>query len=128
MLRVAFLRLAVAACAAMAIPAFAQPAGKDRIHSAAFWRDVCTGQRPEIARRDQTTLCTTYLSSFHDASDEYKEAGLRLFCPPEAMSLETMRHVFLTYLADFDGSVEFLPAGRAVLQSLMRAYPCAPAG
>jgi hypothetical protein len=95
----------------MAIPAFAQPAGKERIHSAAFWRDVCTGQRPEIARRDQTTLCTTYLSSFHDASDEYKEAGLRLFCPP-----------------DFDESAEFLPAGRAVLQSLMRAYPCAPAG
>jgi hypothetical protein len=127
MFRAAFTRLAVAALAALAIPAVAQPIGKERTHSAAFWRDVCTGQRADMARSDQHAWCATYLSSFHDASDEYNQAGTRLFCPPDAMSLETTRRIFVSYLDEFAEAAEFLPAGRAVLQSLMRAYPCTAA-
>jgi hypothetical protein len=107
-------------------PASAQSAVRDVAFSAAYWRDVCAGQRAGLSRSDQATMCGLYLSSFHDAADEYAEAGLKLFCPPDTMSAETMRRAFLAYMAELPETAEFFPAGRAVLQALMRAHPCRP--
>jgi hypothetical protein len=117
------------------VPASAQSAVRDVTFSAAYWRDVCAGQRAGLSRAEQATMCGLYLSSFHDAADEYAEAGLKLFCPPDTMSAETMRRAFLAYMAELPETAEFFPAGRAVLHALMRAHPCravadapAPAG
>jgi len=43
---------------------------------------------------------------------------------PDTMSAETMRRDFLAYLAELPETAEFFPAGRALLQALMRAHPC----
>ena len=117
------------------VPASGQSAVRDVTFSAAYWRDVCAGQRAGLSHAEQATMCGLYLSSFHDAADEYAEAGLKLFCPPDTMSAETMRRAFLAYMAQLRETVEFFPAGRAVLHALMRAHPCrsladapAPAG
>lgn len=113
-------------CLVAAVPALAAtPAVKDSAYSAAYWRDVCSGDRPELARGEQERLCGLYLSSFHDAADEYAEAGHRLFCPPDAISAETMRRDFLSYVAELPESAGFLPATRVLVQALMRRYPCA---
>jgi Ssp1 endopeptidase immunity protein Rap1a len=92
--------------------------------SAAYWRDVCGGYRVGLSQVDQKRRCTIYLSSFQDASDEYGEAGVKLFCPPDAVSTETVRRVFLGYVSEFQEAAEFLPAGRALVQALRQAYPC----
>src|SRR5262245_64341223 len=103
--------------------ALAQSAVRDVSHSAAYWRDVCAGQRAGLSRGDQARMCGLYLSSFHDAADEYAEAGHKLFCPPAALSAETMRRDFLAYMAEIPETAEFFPAGRALVQALMRSYP-----
>ena len=108
------------------IPASAQ--SRDVSFSAAYWRDVCAGQRAGISRSDQETMCRVYLSSFHDAADEYADAGHKLFCPPDTISAETMRRDFLAYMADIPDTAEFFSGGRALLQALMRAYPCRAGG
>jgi Ssp1 endopeptidase immunity protein Rap1a len=92
--------------------------------SAAYLRDLCSGRRPGMSQSDQIRRCSIYLSSFQDASDEYREAGTKLFCPPETMSTETVRRVFLEYVIEPDGAAEFLPAGRALVQALRQVYPC----
>jgi len=109
---------------AAAVPVAAQSAVRDVTDSAAYWRDVCAGQRVGFSRAEQASMCGLYLSSFHDAADEYAEAGVKLFCPPDTMSAETMRRDFLAYLAELPETAEFFPAGRALLQALMRAHPC----
>jgi len=109
---------------AAAVPAVAQSAVRDVTYSAAYWRDVCAGAHTELSRPEQARMCGLYLSSFHDAVDEYADAGLKLFCPPEAMSAETMRRDFLAYMAELPETEKFFPAGRALLQALMRAHPC----
>jgi len=40
------------------------------------------------------------------------------------MSAEIMRRDFLAYMAELPETENFFPAGRALLQALMRAYPC----
>jgi hypothetical protein len=102
----------------------AQAISRNASYSAAFLRDICTGQRTGISRTDQDTLCLLYLSSFHDAIDEYGEAGLKLFCPSDAMSVEAMRTALMGYIADLPESADFLPGGRILVQALARAYPC----
>ena len=109
---------------AAAVPVAAQSAVRDVTDSAAYWGDVCAGQRVGFSRAEQASMCGLYLSSFHDATDEYAEAGVKLFCPPDTMSAETMRRDFLAYLAELPETAEFFPAGRALLQALMRAHPC----
>jgi len=116
---VMLLGLSVVASADAARPV--SPAGTQ---SAAYWRDMCTGEQRGIARAEQDRMCLLYLSSFHDAADEYGEAGHKMFCPPDAMSVEAMRRDFLVYVGGLPDSAEFLPVGRAVLLALMRAYPC----
>ena len=102
----------------------AQTISRTASYSAAFLRDICTGQRAGISPKDQDTLCISYLSSFHDAVDEYGEAGFKLFCPSEAMSVEAIRTVLMRYIADLPESADFLPGGRVLVQALARAYPC----
>ncbi len=102
----------------------AQTISRTASYSAAFLRDICTGQRAGISPKDQDTLCLSYLSSFHDAIDEYGEAGFRLFCPSDAMSVEAMRAALMGYIADLPESADFLPGGRILVQALARAYPC----
>jgi Rap1a immunity proteins len=116
--------LALLSITATADLGLAQAIGRQPSYSAAFLRDICTGQRAGISPKDQDTLCRFYLSSFHDAIDEYGEAGLRLFCPSDAMSVETMRAVLTGYIADLPESADFLPGGRILVQALARAYPC----
>jgi Rap1a immunity proteins len=120
-MRVAWALLTLVIAAA---PAAAQSPVRDISLSAAYWRDVCAGQRAGMSRAEQADMCGLYLSSFHDAADEYAEAGLKLFCPPETTSAETMRRDFLAYMAELPETAEFFPAGRALLQALMRAHPC----
>jgi hypothetical protein len=117
----AVLVLALSVVAAAAAVRTVSPAGTQ---SAAYWRDMCTGQQRGIAHAEQDRMCLLYLSSFHDAADEYGEAGHKMFCPREAITVETMRRDFLVYVGDLPESAEFLPVGRAVLLALMRAYPC----
>jgi Rap1a immunity proteins len=107
--------------------AAAGPAPQARAHSAAYWRDMCSGQQFGVARAEQDRLCLLYLSSFHDAVDEYGEAGHKMFCPPDTMSAEAMRRDFLVYMADIHETAEFFSVGRAVLLALMRAHPCTAA-
>jgi hypothetical protein len=109
----------------LAAAAAARPAPEARAHSAAYWRDMCTGRQHGVARAEQDRLCLLYLSSFHDAVDEYGEAGHKMFCPPDAMSAEAMRRDFLVYMADIPETAEFFSVGRALVLALMRAYPCA---
>jgi Ssp1 endopeptidase immunity protein Rap1a len=109
----------------LAAVAAAGPAPRAKHHSAAYWRDMCTGQQPGVARAEQDRLCLLYLSSFHDAVDEYGEAGHKMFCPPDTMSAEAMRRNFLVYMADIPETAEFFSVGRALVLALMRAYPCA---
>ena len=109
---------------AMAAPAAAQSPVRDLTYPAGYWRDVCAGARADLSRAEQMKMCGLYLSSFHDATDEYAEAGLKLFCPPAVMSAEIMRRDFLAYMAELPETEKFFPAGRALLQALMRAYPC----
>ncbi|MFL5085379.1 MAG: Rap1a/Tai family immunity protein [Xanthobacteraceae bacterium] len=116
---VTFIALIVAVAAAAA-----GPAPQARARSAAYWRDMCTGQQIGIPRAEQDRMCLLYLSSFHDAVDEYREAGYKIFCPPDTMSAEGMRRDFLVYMADIHETAEFFPAGRALLLALMRAHPC----
>jgi hypothetical protein len=107
---------------ATASPLAAQPV---RIpQSAAYWRDVCAGYRIGIDRADQEKMCLLYLSSFQDATAEYSEAGQRLFCPPETLSTEAVRRIFLTQMTEIAEAAEFVPVGRALVQALMRSYPC----
>src|SRR5262245_33124820 len=108
-----------------AMPALAQSPVKDVSHSAAYWRDVCSGDRQGLSRLDQQKMCELYLSSFHDAADEYADAGHKLFCAPEQLSAETMRRDFLAYVVEIPETAEFFPAGRALVLALMRRYPCA---
>lgn len=105
-------------------PALAQSPLRDGFFSAAYWRDVCSGDRAGISRPEQERMCRIYLSSFHDAADEYADAGHKLFCAPETMTAEAMRRAYLSYMADLAETAEFFPAGRALLQALIRAYPC----
>jgi Rap1a immunity proteins len=109
---------------ALIVAAAAGPAPQARARSAAYWRDMCTGQQIGIPRAEQDRMCLLYLSSFHDAVDEYREAGYKIFCPPDTMSAEGMRRDFLVYMADIHETAEFFPAGRALLLALMRAHPC----
>jgi len=104
--------------------AAAGPAPEARARSAAYWRDMCSGQQQGVARAEQDRMCLLYLSSFHDAVDEYGEAGHRMFCPPDTMSAEAMRRDFLVYMADIHETAEYFPVGRALLLALMRAHPC----
>jgi hypothetical protein len=120
-MRVGWILLALITAAA---PAAAQSPVRDVTYSAAYWRDVCAGAHAALSRAEQARMCGLYLSSFHDAADEYADAGLKLFCPPEAMSAETMRRDFLAYMAELPDTEKFFPVGRALLQALMRAYPC----
>jgi len=120
-MRAAWVLLAALTTAA---PAAAHPAVREVAYSAAYWRDVCAGARAGLSRAEQAQMCGLYLSSFHDAADEYADAGHRLFCPPAEISAETMRRDFLAYMAEIPETAEFFPAGRALLQALMRAYPC----
>jgi hypothetical protein len=113
--------IALAAAARLAI---AQPAPDERVYSAAYWRDVCAGRQVGVSRAEQGRTCRLYLSSFYDAADEFGEAGHKLFCPPDPISAETMRRDFLAYMADIPETAEFFPVGRALLQALMRTYPC----
>jgi Rap1a immunity proteins len=122
------LPLALITLLAAAVPAAAQTAVKDVSYSAAYWRDVCSGDRQGLGRLDQQQMCGLYLSSFHDAADEYADAGHRLFCAPEKLSAETMRRAFLAYVAEIPESAEFFPAGRALVLALMRRYPCGSDG
>ena len=92
--------------------------------SAAYLRDLCSAKRPGMSQSDQIRRCSIYLSSFQDASDEYREAGTELFCPPEAVSTETVRRVFLEYVIEPEGAAELMPAGRALVQALRQVYPC----
>ena len=116
----------VLACAVLAAATAAAPAQAERepLVSAAYWRDVCDGSRPGISHADQKQRCSIYLSSFQDVVDEYAEAGIRLFCAPDAMSTETVRRVFLRYVSEFEDAADFLPAGRTLVQALRQAYPC----
>jgi hypothetical protein len=107
-----------------AATAAARPAPQARAHSAAYLRDMCSGQQIGIARAEQDRLCLLYLSSFHDAVDEYGEAGHKMFCAPDTMSAEAMRRDFLVYMADIHETAEFFSVGRALLLALMRAHPC----
>jgi hypothetical protein len=116
--------LAFLTVATTADSAVAQTISRTASYSAAFLRDICTGQRAGIGSKDQDTLCLLYLSSFHDAIDEYGEAGLKLFCPSDAMSVEAMRTALMGYIADLPESADFLPGGRILVQALARAYPC----
>jgi hypothetical protein len=101
-----------------------RPRLKDISYSAAFWFDVCTGQRSDATRQEQDALCFVYLSSFVEATDEYGDAGFRLFCPPDALPLESLRRLFIAYTAELPDSAAYLPGGRVMVQALMRAYPC----
>jgi len=103
----------------------ARPPLRDVNHSAAYWYEICTGQRIDVSGKEQEALCQIYLSSFYEATDEYGQAGLRLFCPPDALPVEAMRRVFVAYTTELPDSAAFLPVGRVVLQALMQAYPCA---
>jgi hypothetical protein len=116
--------LAFLTVATTADSAAAQTISRTASYSAAFLRDICTGQRVGISPKDQDTLCLLYLSSFHDAIDEYGEAGLKLFCPSDAMSVDAMRTALMGYIADLPESADFLPGGRILVQALARAYPC----
>jgi len=116
---VTLIALIVAAAAAAA-----RPAPQARAHSAAYWRDMCAGQQIGIPGAEQDRMCLLYLSSFHDAVDEYGEAGYKIFCPPDTMSAEGMRRDFLVYMADIHDTAEFFSAGRALLLALIRAHPC----
>jgi hypothetical protein len=102
----------------------AQPRLKDISYSAAFWYEICTGQRRDATRQEQDALCFVYLSSFVETADEYGEAGLKLFCPPGDLPLETVRRLFIGYAAELPESAAYLPGGRVMVQALMRAYPC----
>ena len=102
-----------------------RPRLKDISYSAAFWFDVCSGQRSDATRQEQDALCFVYLSSFVEATDEYGEAGLKLFCPPDALPLETLRRLFIAYATELPDSATYLSGGRLMVQALMRAYPCA---
>jgi Rap1a immunity proteins len=115
----AFLMIATTADSCLA-----QAISRKATYSAAFLRDICTGQRAGISPTDQDTMCLFYLSSFHDAVDEYGEAGLKLFCPSAAMSVDAMRTALMGYIADLPESADFLPGGRVLVQALARAYPC----
>lgn len=101
-----------------------RPRLKDISYSAAFWFDVCSGQRSEATRQEQDALCFVYLSSFVEATDEYGEAGLRLFCAPDTLPLETLRRLFITYASELPDSAAYLSGGRVMMQALSRAYPC----
>src|SRR5262245_26183966 len=116
--------LIVLSIAATANVGLGQSIGRQSSYSAAFLRDICTGQRAGINPKEQDKLCRFYLSSFHDAIDEYGEAGVKLFCPAGAMSVETMRGILIGYIADLPESADFLPGGRVLVQALARAYPC----
>jgi hypothetical protein len=105
-------------------PALAQSPLRDGFFSAAYWRDVCSGDRAGISRPEQERMCRIYLSSFHDAADEYADAGHKLFCAPETMTAEAMRRAYLSYMAELAETAEYFPAGRALVQALIRAYPC----
>ena len=120
-MRIGWILLALATAAA---PGAAQSAVRDVTYSAAYWRDVCSGDRPGLARAEQERMCGLYLSSFHDAADEYADAGVKLFCPPDTISAETMRRDFLSYVAELPESAEFFPAGRVLILALKRRYPC----
>src|SRR4051812_47178963 len=104
--------LACLAAAMLAQPTSAQAGVGDAAYSAAYWRDICSGDRPGLARAEQERMCGLYLSSFHDATDEYAEAGLKLFCAPDPIPAETMRRAFLSYVAELPESAEFFPPGR----------------
>jgi hypothetical protein len=106
-------------------PAAAAPRLKDISYSAAFVYEICTGQRRDASRQEQESLCWVYLSSFVETTDEYSQAGFKLFCAPDALPLEALRRVFLTYTAELPDAAEYLPGGRVMVQALMRAYPCA---
>jgi hypothetical protein len=116
--------LACLAAAMLAQPTSAQAGVEDAAYSAAYWRDICSGDRPGLARAEQERMCGLYLSSFHDATDEYAEAGLKLFCAPDPIPAETMRRAFLSYVAELPESAEFFPAGRVLILALRRRYPC----
>jgi hypothetical protein len=105
-------------------PAAAAPRLKDISYSAAFVYEICTGQRRDASRQEQESLCWVYLSSFVETSDEFSQAGFRLFCTPDTLPLEALRRVFLTYAAELPDAAEYLPGGRVMVQALMRAYPC----
>jgi Rap1a immunity proteins len=115
---------ALTAALMAAAPALAQSPLRDGFFSAAYWRDVCSGDRAGISRPEQERMCRIYLSSFHDAADEYADAGHKLFCAPETMTAEAMRRAYLSYMAELAETAEFFPAGRALVQALVRAYPC----
>jgi hypothetical protein len=104
--------------------AAARPPLQDVNYSAAYWYDICTGQRTDVSGKHQEALCQVYLSSFYEATDEYGQAGLRLFCPPDALPVEAVRRVFVAYTTELPDSAAFLPVGRVMLQALMQAYPC----
>jgi hypothetical protein len=116
--------LALMVTATTADSGLGQTISRKASFSAAFLRDICTGQRAGISPKDQDTMCLFYLSSFHDAIDEYGEAGFKLFCPSETMSVEAIRTVLMGYVADLPESADFLPGGRVLVQALARAYPC----
>lgn len=116
--------LAFLTVATTADSAVAQTISRTASYSAAFLRDICTGQRVGISPKDQDMLCLFYLSSFQDAIDEYGDAGFKLFCPSDAMSVEAMRTALMGYIADLPESADFLPGGRILVQALARAYPC----
>ena len=120
-MRIGWILLALATAAT---PGAAQSAVRDVTYSAAYWRDVCAGAHSELSRAEQARMCGLYLSSFHDAADEYADAGVKLFCPPGTISAETMRRDFLAYMAELPETEKFFPAGRALMLALMRAYPC----
>lgn len=116
--------LAFLTVATTADSAVAQTISRTASYSAAFLRDICTGQRVGLSPKDQDALCLFYLSSFQDAIDEYGDAGFKLFCPSDAMSVEAMRTALMGYIADLPESADFLPGGRILVQALARAYPC----
>ena len=119
-----FCLLIFLAMATTADSGVAQTISRKASYSAAFLRDICTAQRIGISPKDQDTLCLSYLSSFQDAIDEYGEAGFKLFCPSETMSVEAIRTVLMDYIADLPESADFLPGGRVLVQALARAHPC----
>ena len=102
--------------------ASAQSMARETVHSAAFWRDICTGSGSRLSRYRQNSMPPLTCHPFTPPATSTAKRDL-LFCPPDTISTETVRRIFLGYLAGLPDAADFLPAD-APSQALRHAYPC----